>query len=247
MPVPAAPAAGTPKPNPFERIVGVLLSPGETFESIARRPDWIVPLLIIAIFSIAGGVLIARHVDFAALGREAIEMNPQSSQMSSSQIDSGARFAGAMMKVTAYASPVISILVFLIVAGVLLITCRLFAGEGDFRGAFAVTVYAWMPRLIKGILGTVVILTRKSLSIVDLQNPVMSNLGFLFDPKTNPLAFALASSVDAFVIWSVILLIIGFAAVTRLSRARAGAVVIGWWVVVNLVALIGPAMQALRK
>jgi hypothetical protein len=135
----------------------------------------------------------------------------------------------------------------LIVAGVLLLTFRLMAGEGDFRQAFSVTVYAWYPRLIKGIFGTVVILTRKSLSIVDLQNPLMSNLGFLFDPRTKPLQFALASSVDLFTIWSVVLLVIGFAAVSRLSRGRSAGIVVGWWIVVNLLSLIGPAIQALRK
>lgn len=247
MSAPAAPAAGAPKPNPFERIVGVLMSPVETFEAIARRPDWLVPLLIILVVAIAGGVLIASHVDFAALGREAVEMNPRSATMSSSQMETGARFTAAIMKISAYASPAISAIVLLIVAGVLLLTCRLFAGEGDFRQAFAVTVYAWYPRVIKGILGTVVILTRKSLSIIDLQNPVMSNLGFLFDAKSKPLPFALAASVDLFAIWSVVLLIIGFTAVSRLSRARSAAVVVGWWIVVNLFALIGPAMQALRR
>lgn len=244
---PPSPSAGTPRPSSFERITGVLISPGETFESIARQPDWLIPLAIILVITIASGVLIAGHVDFGALGREAVEMNPRAAEMSGSQIDAGARVSAAFMRIAAYASPVLVILALLVVAGVLLATFRAFGGEGDFRRAFAVATYAWYPRLIKGILGTVVIFTRSSLSIFDLQNPVMSNLGFLFDGKTQPLLFALGSAIDLFAIWSVILLIIGFAAVSRLPRSRSAGIVLGWWIVVNIVLLIGPAIQAMRQ
>lgn len=247
IPAPAAPAAGDPKPSFFERLGGVLMSPGETFESIVRRPDWVVPLLVILVVAVAGGILIAGHVDFSELGREAMEMNPRAAQMSSSQIDAGAHMTGMIMRISAYASPAISVVVLLIVAGVLLMTGRAFGGEGDFRQAFAVTVYAWMPRVIKGVVGTVVLMTRQSPSIIDLQNPVMSNLAFLFDPKSNPLGFALGMSVDLFAIWSVVLLVFGFAAVLRVSRGKAAGVVVGWWIVVNLFSLIGPAMQAIRR
>ncbi len=244
--VPPAPSEGTPKPSSFERIAGVLISPGETFESIARQPDWIVPLLIVLAVTIASAVLIAQHVDFASLARQTMEMNPRAAEMTGSQIDAGARVTAAIMKGSTYASPLLIIIGLLIIAGVLLATFRAFGGEGDFRKAFAVATYAWYPRVIKGILATVVIFTRSSLSIFDLQNPVMSNPGFLFDGKTHPLLFALGSSIDLFAIWSVILLIIGFAAVSRLPRGRSAGIVIGWWIVVNIVTLIGPAIQALR-
>lgn len=244
---PTAPAEGTPKPNPFQRIVGVLISPGETFESIVRRPDWVVPLLILLLVSVVGGVLLASRVDFQTVAQEAMEMDPRTANMSANQAATAARFTAMTMKISAYASPVLSLIAFLIVSGVLLMSFRLMAGEGTFLQAFSVTIYAWYPRLIKGILSTVVLLSRKSISIFDLQNPVMSNLGFLFDPKSKPLQFAMASSIDLFAIWSVILMVIGFAAMSKLTRAKSTAIVIGWWIVVNLLALIGPAMQALRK
>ena len=91
-----------------------------------------------------------------------------------------------------------------------------------------------------------VLFSKSSPSLIELQNPLMSNLGFLFDPKTQLLPYTLASSIDIFNIWSVILLIIGFAAVGRTSRGKSAAIVITWWVIVNLVSLIGPAMQAMR-
>ena len=46
-----------PKPNSFQRIIGVLFSPDSTFKSIARRPDWVVPLVLLLVISLAAGVI----------------------------------------------------------------------------------------------------------------------------------------------------------------------------------------------
>src|SRR5207245_5951175 len=74
--VPASmPAEQAPKPNGFQRVIGVLFAPNETFASIARQPDWIVPLLIILVVSLAAGIVFAQRVDFGAPIREAMEQN----------------------------------------------------------------------------------------------------------------------------------------------------------------------------
>jgi hypothetical protein len=229
--------------NPFQRLVGVLFSPTETFESIARRPDIAVPLLVFIVISILGGIVAIMRVDWLSAAREAIESNPN---VPADRVDAMATGMAKWMKMTAYGSPFLAIIVLAIVAGVLLISIRMFGGEGDFKQAFSVTTYAWIPRLIRGLLGVAVLFSKSSPSLIELQNPLMSNLGFLFDPKTQLLPYTLASSIDIFNIWSVILLIIGFAAVGRTSRGKSAAIVITWWVIVNLVSLIGPAMQAMR-
>jgi len=101
--------------------------------------------------------------------------------------------------------------------------------------------------VIKSILGAIVVFTRPNIDLFGLQNPIMSNLGFLADPKTNPVAYTLLASVDLFTLWSLALLIIGFAVAARLSRGKSAAIVIGWWIIVNLFSLIGPAMQMMRR
>jgi hypothetical protein len=238
------PATAEPeKPNTLERIIGVLSSPGPTFESIVRRPNILGPLLIFIIVSIASSIAVAVKVDFTAMAREAIEANPN---IPPDRVDGAVNMTRSIMKVSMYASPLLTVLILVITAGICLLAFRMFGGEGDFNTALAVTTYAWFPRLIRGILGVIVMLAKGSVSIYDLQNPVMSNLGFLFDPKTNPLAYAIGSSVDLFNIWSLVLLIIGFAAMSRLPRVRAAVIVVVLWIIANLVSWIGPAMQAMR-
>jgi hypothetical protein len=246
-PPPEPPAPAEPKPNSFERIAGVIMSPAETFESIRLRPDWVVPLAIIVSLALVSGILVSTRVDFRSLAREAMEMNPRTADIPADRLDSMVNFTAMTMRVSSYLNPFLQAIALLLVAAVLQVSFRLFGHDATFRQAFSTTLYAWMPRLIKGCVALAVIFSKSDLGIFDLQNPVMSNLGFLADPKTNPLLYAVFSSVDLFSIWSVILLVIGFGVITRASRGKSAAIVIGWWVVVNLFSLIGPAMQMLRR
>lgn len=238
-----APDAG-PAPNSFQRVIGVLFSPDATFASIARRPDWVMPLVILLIMSMAAGVVIAQHVDFGAAAREAMEQNKNITQ---EQMDKGVKMAAGIGKVATYLSPVLTVIGLLVMAGVLLLAFRIFGGEGDFKQAFSVTCYASMPSVIKGLVMLIIVLAKGgTIPAQALATLVRSNLGFLADYKVSPMAFALLSSVDIFSIWFCVLLIIGFAYVARVSRAKAAVVVVSLWVVVLLFKLIGPALQSLR-
>jgi hypothetical protein len=233
-----------PKPNSFQRIIGVLFSPDSTFASIARRPDWVVPLALLLIVSLAAGVIMAPRVDFASATREAMEQNKN---MSQEQIDRAARMTASIAKVTTYLSPVLSLIGLLIISGILLLAFRLFGGEGDFKQAFSVTCYSSIPTIIKSVVTLIIIVVRGGIIPVQtLATLVRSNLGFLADMKTNPMAFALLSSIDIFSIWFLALLIIGFAYVSRLSKTKSAVIIISLWIVVLLLKLIGPAMQSLR-
>lgn len=232
-----------PKPNPFARIVGVFFSPGQTFASIARKPDWLVPLIIILIVSIASAIVIAQRVDFGAMVRQQME---QRKDLSPDQIERGARIAGGVSKAIVYFSPLIAIATYIIIAAVLLLASRLFGGEGGFKQAFSMTVYAWFPDLVKGIILTIVVLSKGHLDPMQLATAVRSNLGFLVDAKAQPMSFALLSSIDLFTIWTVALFVIGFAAFSRLSKARAATIVVGLWVVTVLFKLIPAAIQAMK-
>ena len=240
--VPGPPEQG-PKPSGFQRVIGVLMTPNETFASIARQPDWLVPLVIILVVSLVAGIIFAQRVDFISPMREAMEQNKN---MSPDQIDRAVRISSAVAKVFSYASPLLSVISLLIIAAVLLLVFRLFGGEGDFRQAFSVVVYSWMPGIIKSIV-VIAIVAARSVSASDLATLLRSNLAFLVTMKDHPMLFVLLSSLDVFTIWLLALLIIGFAYVSRLSRSKSAAIVISLWVVVTLFKLIGPAIRALRE
>ena len=244
----ATPAPGAePKPNSFQRMIGVLFSPDATFASIARRPDWVVPLLLILVLSLANGILLSSRIDFAAPARDAMAQNKN---MTQEQMDRAEKMSAGMGKVAKFIAPVLAALALLVVAGALLVAIRLMGGEGDFKQAFSVTCYAWIPNVIQSIVLTIIIFAKGATAINPTVIPTMvrSSPAFLVDMKTQPMAFALLSSLDLFTIWVVVLLIIGFAYVGRVSKAKSSVAVISLWVLtILLFKMVPAALQGLRN
>jgi len=244
---PSAPApAAEPAPSSFGRIFGVLFSPDATFASIARRPTWVAPLLVLLVLSIVSGFIMSSRIDWSAPAREAMEARkdvPREAQ------ERAVRMAGAMGKVIAYAGPVFLVIILAIVAGILLLAFRMFGGEGNFAQAWAATLYAYMPSVIKSIAFLIILVAKgeTGVSPLAMATLVRSNPAFLFDPKTNPMGFALATNLDLFSLWVMVLLIIGFAHLAKVSKGKSAAVVVSLYIVKCLLGLIGPAMQTLRK
>src|SRR5215813_10317763 len=48
--------------GPMGRLIGVLFSPGETYQDINRKPTWIVPVIISCIVTLAFSVFLDRRV-----------------------------------------------------------------------------------------------------------------------------------------------------------------------------------------
>jgi hypothetical protein len=225
-----------PKSNPFSRMLGVLLSPFETMAEIGRRPDWLVPLLTILILSIGTGFLTAPHIDFETETRVQLEKRGMSPQ----QIDQQMAMISTFQKYTVPFTAAFIPITLLIIAGVLLLAFKVMGGEGGFKQAFSVTAYAWIPLLLKGLIATFVIMQRQSVTPTELIVIVRSNLGFLANPVEEPAKFALLASLDLFTFWTMLLLAIGFAALSRFTLVKSAIIIVSLWLVVT-VARVGMA------
>lgn len=241
---PPAPPAEPPAQNTFQRIAGVLFAPADTFRDIARRPDIVMPLIILVIIGFVTSALIIPRMDFEAAFRE--QMASQNSKMSDADLDRAAKMGSAFGKVMAWTGPVWGILIWAVIAGVLLLAHRLFGGEGNFKQAFSTVLYSWIPLTINGIVTGIVAVARGEIDPTTMQTLVKSNPAFLVDMKENPILFSALSSLDLFTIWTLILLIIGFATLSRLSRAKSAAIVISLWLLTVVVKLGFAAMGAAR-
>lgn len=243
------PQAPTPdkKQNVFERIAGVLFAPAETFQDIVRRPDILGPLLFILIIGYISTAVIIPKIDFTSMmEQQAAQMRKQNPNMSDEQAAQMERITSASVKVMSWVLPVLMVAWYAIVAGVLLLAFRLLGGEGNFAQAFSVTLYAWMPMVLLGILSTIIVLARGTFDPVTAATLVKSNPAFLVDMKEQPLLFSLLSSLDLFTIWMIALLIIGFAAMAKVSKAKAAAIVISLWMALIVVKLGFAAIGASR-
>jgi hypothetical protein len=72
----------------------------------------------------------------------------------------------------------------------------------------------------------------------DIQNPVGTNIGYFI--QDHPALKAAGSFFDIFGLWSLALLVIGMAIISRKSIGQSAAVVVGWWFV-GLLLLTGVA------
>jgi hypothetical protein len=235
------------KQNVFSRIAGVLFAPAETFSAIARRPDILGPLLLIIILGYLSTFAVMRNFDVAAATSSQIEqMRSQNPNMTDEDVARVERFSGATMKVMGWVSPLLGLIWYAIVAGVLLLACRLFGGEGTYKQAFSATLYAWMPLVLFSIIFTIVVTARGSFDPMSAATLVKSNPAFLVDMKTQPVLFALLSSLDIFTVWTIALLSIGFSKLSKSSIGKTATIVVSLWFAMILVKVGFAALGAAR-
>jgi hypothetical protein len=228
-----APEATAPS-SPIGRIVGVFTSPKQTFTSIAEKPSWVAPMLLMMILAIVVGSLLNSKMNWSEYIRHKAEENPRFAAMSEEQKDQAlvgqVKFwKGFSYVIGAVAIP-ISILIF---AGIYTIAFNLFRGAGVRYGqSFAITTHAFLPSAITSILA-MIILPLKTYGDVDPENIVATSLkAYLPETAPKPL-LALGGSLELFWIWCLVLLAIGFAAANprKVKPGAAMGIIFGLWAV----------------
>jgi hypothetical protein len=235
-------APGVPLEQPplseVERVVDTFVAPSKTFTDLKRSSNWIVAWLLLAIFSIAMVVVVDKKLGMekvvdnglALAPKQAAALDKLSPEQRAAQIEKIAKFN----QVFAYASPVVILIFLAIVAAVQLATFNFGLGaELSYNQCLAVTMYSSLPGILKSLIAILVIMMGAGESFT-FQNPVASNLSPLVDPGSRFL-YSIATSVDVFTIWTLVLAGIGFACLTKKSRGACMGVVFGWWLVLVLV------------
>lgn len=214
--------------SPLARVAGVFASPGPTFESIARRPGWVLPLLISTILSIAATAAIVPRLDFESVIREKMaERHTTIPEDRMEQIIATQKKVGPLF---GYASSLLAPTVFtLVLALVLWLAFKAFGWETTFRQSFGVTAHALLPSIFGSML-LIFFATREDvINPADIRDMTHANAGFLVDRHANPVLHALAGSIDLISIWMFCLLMIGFAAAAKVSRRKAAILIGSLW------------------
>jgi len=179
-----------------------------------------------------------------------IRMNPKSedamSQLPADQREKAYERATVFSEAMFLAGPVLGMLGTLVIAAVLMGTINFgFGGRAKFGDVFAVVYYAWLPQVVKVLLGVVVIYAGMAPESFNIQNFAPTNLGAFMDPvDTNKMLYALATSLDAVTIWMVVLMSIGVATVAGVKRSAGYIAVIGWWAIIVLFGVGAAAVRA---
>jgi hypothetical protein len=215
----------------FGRLIGVLVSPGKTFASIAEKPTWLVAMIALVVVGLIGGTLASGKIDFEDAIRQSLD--EQGRQLGEEQTQQAIDIGEKVARVMTVVSPLVfQPIMYLLLALVFMVLFKVLGGELGFVKSLAVIVHGMMPRLLLGLLSIPVILSREEFSAEELQSGGImgSNVGYFLGEDVGPGMIALMSSLDVFSIWTVALLVLGFAVAARISKGTAAGGVVGLWV-----------------
>jgi hypothetical protein len=209
-------------------------APAEAMFLTAKNPRVLVPLIVLTLFALGTGLTSFAKVDFGDMVKQQLEKTRQGQQMTEEQKQNVVRIyrtLGPVLIVAGAAFPVILVtLATVIYFGIFTMLGR----EGNFKAFYAVTVLAYMPLIIRQIVSAIQLfaIPTSQLDLNDLGN--MSAQLFLDPASGSKVLFALAGIVDVTSLWIMILLCIGYKAVTRKSLGmglRVAGVVVPYFIV----------------
>jgi len=158
----------------------------------------------------------------------------------------GSIFALAMARGIQYTIPFLLIGFLAVAALIYWLGVRLVGGVATYQQVFSVVLYGFMPVVIRALVKIPIVLSKHNINPRDAETIVRSGPAFLVAYKEHPMLWALLTRLDLFAIWSLILIVIGLAVASRISKAKSAGVVIVVWSVMTLITLGFAAIGAAR-
>jgi len=229
----------------FERVIDTFVAPTATFKDIRRSASWWLPFLLILLFSTGATYTIDHNVGFSRVAENQVQASParaeQLSALTPEARASQMERAAVFTKYFSYGLPFFLLLFFAVSAAIMLGSFNLALGAKMTYGqAFAVTMFAALPYLLKSLLTIVTVAFGNNAETFNMQNPVGTNLAYYLADAA-PWLKALLMQFDLISLWSLVLSVLGFKIVSGKSMGQSAAVVVGWWL---LLVLIGVAAAA---
>jgi len=220
-----------PQMNDVQRLFGVFFSPGKTFQDINRKPSFILPLIVWIVLSLVATAVIMPRIDMEATIQQQIEKSGRS--ISDAEMEQAVAIGGKFAAIAGYASALFGpILVSLVLGGVFFGLVRLWKGGSTFMKIFSVIIHSFIVQLIKVIVAIPLVIRKESLLAEEAQQIVQSNLSLFFNrEETSAALYALASRIDIFSIWTLVLIIIGLTAVSKLNVKQSATISIILWLI----------------
>jgi len=207
------------------RLTGIFTSPRQVFQSIDRKPTWLVPFLVTCVIAIALQFLlmdIGMKDQLARMGRQDIPAE----QME--QIE--ARMQGPMKYLGIPFIPIGTLVVWAVVGGLLLLGSNsILGGNTTFKKMFSLVAWTSLIGIVGGILKSVLIYMKGT------TRGVTTSLATLLPTpevgETPGILYRLLSKLDIFTIWQLILWIIGLSVINKFDNKKSASLVIGLWII----------------
>ncbi len=230
-----------------QRLVGVILEPGRTFEAIARRPTFLLAVIVTIVISTVAAAVLYSRIDMAQMMEAQIRSSSAGERMTAEQIRQQVETitTSPFYKVMLWAGPILANPIMVVaLAGILLLMVYLAGSETTFLKVLGVAAHAmFFMSLVSGGLMIIVLLLAADPQAIDIQNPLYTNLGHLVSAKESPVLNRLLSSVDIITLYVIYLLGLGLSKVcSRMSVGKGVFLVAVPWLVYVAIAVLWRAV-----
>jgi Yip1 domain len=238
----ATPVVTPPEPvqqiSDFARIPGALFSPGATFTDIARKPSWIVPVLMLTVLGLGVTFFLNQKMDWPNFVRHQQEKSARWQQLTDEQKDQsvaiGAKFSPAIAWVIGSLGAILGVI---IISFFYMVAFNVMSGaQIRYGNSMGIVAYAFMPSIISTIL-VIVVLSLKRFGDVDPQRMLATSVAAFLPSDAPSWQVSLGGSLELFWIWTMVLMAIGYnkANPKKITSGTAYGMVFGLWAVYVLV------------
>lgn len=202
----------------IKRVIGIIFSPAETMKVLIAKPRILFPIILMIITTPAFYFL--RFDLFKDYTKQIIEASlANNPQITPETIQ---KAMPLYINLGLYGSPFGELLTWLVFAALLFGIMKLFKGEGNFKQYLSIVGYSYIIYFLYILLCTVVSYFSGSL----LLNASATNITNLFVPDMKgSYVYGLLRGLDFFAIWRFIVIGIGTALVSKVSKAKVYSVI----------------------
>jgi hypothetical protein len=234
------PQSATPPLSEVQRVVDTFTSPSKTFTDLLRSSAIWGPLVVMVLVSVCFSFAVQQKVGWEKVYENNIHQSPKTeekiAQMPADQAASTKAIGAKITGVIAYVYTIVVLIFTAIIALLVWVTVNFgFGGSAKFGQIFAVYMYSNLVMNVKYLLAIIAIFAGLAPDSFLLQNPVGTNVGYYLSTDAPKWLTALCMHIDIFEIWAVALGVIGVSIVAKVSRGKAAAGVVGWWLILILV------------
>ena len=229
-PVEAPVAQVSPRLSALQRMWTAFTSPGQVFADISIKPTWVLCLIAMVLLGLMVQFAVLPHVDSEATLRA--RLGDRADGVSDEQIEQMVAQGEKFTRFAPFIGLVVSPIAWAVMAAIFFVLLKIVGSDVDYQRAFSTTLHGyWPPALVVSVLTAVLVQRLGKIPQQELTDVVKSHPGAFMSADAPAWLHAAAGTLSVFNIWTVVLLVIGFRIVGKISTGKALVVALVPWLV----------------
>jgi len=210
----------------MQKIIGIYTAPRQTFEAIDQNPTWLIPFIIgVVFFLIFQFLTIDMQMDYRMeLMETRTDLSQEQMDMAKDQMQGPVKYIGFIV------GPIFWLILLVIIAALFYVAGNLMiGGDSSFKKVFAIVAWTGLIGVVSFIIMTLLILSKGTMHGVALDLSILMDTPAIGEEKS--VLYRLLSKFDIFVIWELILYIIGMSVTYKSTVQKAAVPILSLWAI----------------